>query len=430
MAFVRLARESSRSNRRPLMEFPAGVSVARHLQFLSFSLISRLGRSMQRQSALGLNLVAILLAIHPFAPLFAAEVDSRVAAEPASKTGVTVYVSKLGDDSDGSSWAKAFQTIQSALLAVPDSGGGHCIIVRPDTYVEANLYPAHKGAPGRYNELVGDFDGALGSGAVGWTVIDSGDPELGFKSFDWHSTIRAYKQGWSAEHTEASSSSAAWDRWKLSRLYATGSDAGLFFDLVDDTQPFTVIVEDSVGIGRAFGGGVANARSRRDEPITFRRCHLWALDFWGDTSGAYVRIENQSMPDEPDVLFADCTLAGPQCALKSSNFGFQTFTYAKLTNCRLIALNFSQPQGTPTDGIIQSVQEGKLLRVDLEDCTMMGYKVFGVIVKKKTAADIQYAVKGTVAAYIQFQQEIPAGIERLTKWPVELFQSLAPPAGR
>ena len=38
------------------------------------------------------------------------------AATPAS--GKTFYVSKLGDDSDGASWATAFQTIQKALLAV------------------------------------------------------------------------------------------------------------------------------------------------------------------------------------------------------------------------------------------------------------------------------------------------------------------------
>ncbi len=208
----------------------------------------------------------------------------------------------------------------------------------------------------------------------------------------------------------------------MSRLYASGSDAGLFFDLVDDTQPFTVVVEDCVGIGRAFGGGVANCLSRHDEPITFRRCHLWALDFWGDTLGAYVRIENTSMPERPDVVFEDCTMVGPQCALKSSNFGFQTFTHAKLVNCRLIALNFSQPHGTPIDGIIQSVQDGKLLKVDLEDCTLMGYKVFGVIVNKESVGDIQYTTKGKVAAYVQFQQQTPEGIERLTDWPVELFR--------
>src|SRR3989441_13133757 len=69
-------------------------------------------------------------------------------SNPASRSGVTLFVSKLGDNSDGSSWAKAFKTIQSALSAVPDGRGGHCIIVRPDTYMEANLFPAQKGAAG------------------------------------------------------------------------------------------------------------------------------------------------------------------------------------------------------------------------------------------------------------------------------------------
>ena len=70
-------------------------------------------------------------------------------------------MSKLGDNSDGSSWEKAFHSLQAALSAIPDAGGGHRIIVRPDTYAEANLYPAHKGAPGAYNTLEGDWDGGL-----------------------------------------------------------------------------------------------------------------------------------------------------------------------------------------------------------------------------------------------------------------------------
>lgn len=144
--------------------------------------------------------------------------------------------------------------------------------------------------------------------------------------------------------------------------------------------------------------------------------------------GAYVRIENQAMPEKADVVFDDCTLVGPQFALKSSNFGFHTYTHARLKNCRLVVLNFSQPQGTPVEGVVQSVQNGKLLHVDLEDCTLMGYKVFGVIVEKETAKDIQYTVKGKVKAYVQFQQAVPPGMERLGAWPVKIFQSIAPPS--
>ena len=40
---------------------------------------------------------------------------------------------------------------RKALLAVPDDLGGHQIIIRPDTYVEANIYSVHKGAAGAYN---------------------------------------------------------------------------------------------------------------------------------------------------------------------------------------------------------------------------------------------------------------------------------------
>ena len=137
-----------------------------------------------------------------------------------------LYVSKLGDDSDGSSWAKAFRTIQRALEAVPDSLGGHRVFVRPDTYVEANLAPSHKGAMGAYNTLIGDFDGCLGSSAKGWVLVDSGDPEKGFKSWDWWGVIRASDEHWPHGNNQETFSSIIWDRWILRNLYVTGGDAG------------------------------------------------------------------------------------------------------------------------------------------------------------------------------------------------------------
>lgn len=64
------------------------------------------------------------------------------------------------------------------MLAIPDGKGGHRVIVRPDTYAEANLYPAFKGAAGSYNLIVSDVDGRLGVGASGRVVIDSGAPAV------------------------------------------------------------------------------------------------------------------------------------------------------------------------------------------------------------------------------------------------------------
>ncbi len=346
-------------------------------------------------------------------------------ASPHDAPRLTLYVSKLGDNSTGRSWATAFRTLQAALDAVP-AGEGTRICVRPDTYMEANLAPANPGAAGRYNELIGDTDGRYGGGRRGTVIIDSGDPARGFKSYDWWGPIRATTKGWSPEHTDETFSAICWDRWRLAGLYVTGGDGGLMFDCTNRVEPFTVVVEDCVSIGRAFGGGVAGCLSRAGEPSTFRRCKLWALDWWGDTAAAYVRVENASMPERPDVLFEDCVMVSPQCALKGGNYGYHTSSRVAVRRCRLIALNFSQPAGTPTEGIIQSVQHGKYLHVELEDSTLMGYKVFGCPVARDTAGELGYTVKGDVRAYVQFQQETPKDITRLDRWPIVAFTDLAP----
>lgn len=352
------------------------------------------------------------------------------AGEPGqTRNGVTLHVSKRGDNSDGSSWAKAYHTIQTALLAVPDDKGGHRVVVRPDTYVEANLYPSRKGAVRSYNLLVGDIDGRLGSGATGRVVIDSGDPQKGFKSYDWWGPIRAYSRGWSKEHTAETTSSLDWDRWTLRNLYVTGGDAGLFFDLTDKSgSPFSVVVEDCVSIGRAFGGGMAGSACRPGEPVVFRRSYLMCLDWWGDAAGAYIRAHNPSMPAEPDAVFDDCTLVGPDNAVQ---VGYPSFTDVssriRFQNCRLIVLNFSQPAGTPSSGIICCDIPGKNCRLDLEDCTLMGYKVFGISAGNGTRKDpVSYATKGHNRAYVQYQQDVPPGFERLSRWPVETFDALSP----
>ncbi len=341
--------------------------------------------------------------------------------------GVTLYVSKLGDNSDGSSWSRAFTTVQAALDRIPGALGGHRVIIRPDTYMEANLTVAHPGAAGAYNVLMGDVDGRYGSGTKGRVIVDSSDASKGFKSYDWWGTIRSYKQGWSPKHKDPTFSAIVWDRWIVRNLYATGGDAGWFWDCTDHVEPFSIVVEDCVGIGRAFGGGIGNCLSRYDEPITFRRCKLWSLDEWGDTAGLYVRVENKAMPERPDVIVEDCTMVSPQCSFKGGNYGFKTFMRVKASRCRFITLNFSQPAGTPTDGVIQSVQNGKYLHVDLEDSTLMGYKVFGVKVDKDSAKDIGYTTKGAVNAYVQYTQEVPKGMQRITHWPADVFDAVALP---
>ncbi|MDD4869011.1 MAG: hypothetical protein PHR77_00520 [Kiritimatiellae bacterium] len=349
-----------------------------------------------------------------------------VTTDHSSGKEKTIYVSKLGDNSDGTSWRKAFRTIQAALLAVPDDKGDHRIIIRPDTYVEANLYTAHKGAVGAYNLLMGDVDGRLGSGAIGRIIIDSGDPEKGFKSYDWWSTFRATTKSWRPEYTNQTFSCIGWDRWIFKNLYVTGGDAGLFWDLTDKSgEGFTVIVEDCVGIGRAFGGGVCYPVIRPNEPSIFRRSYFLALDWVGDTAAVLVGGWEKSMPQYPHLVLEDCTLVHSDNALAISFAS--ACARVKMTGCRLIVMNFTQPEmGGKSTGIICTAgnKSGGRLHVDMEDCILAGYSVFTPGADSKV---ISYTKKGKVQAYVQYKQPMPEGFERLGMWPVELFDHLSPP---
>jgi hypothetical protein len=350
-----------------------------------------------------------------------------MAIDYSGRNGKTIYVSKLGDNSDGSSWQKGFHTIQAGLSAVPDDLGGHRVIVRPDRFLEANLAPAHPGAAGAYNVLIGDFDGGLGSGGQGWVLIDSGDPEKGFKSWDWWGPIRATDKNWpTGNKTGETFSSMVCDRWIFRNLYATGGDAGLFWDLTDkSSQGFTVIVEDCVGIGRAFGGGICYPIVRPGEPSVFRRCYFLSLDFIGDTAAVLVGGWEKTMPDDPHVVFEDCTMVNPDNAVAMSYAAH--CTRAKFVNCRMIALNFTQPEmGGKSTGIIctQGHSPTGRLHVDLEDCILAGYSV---LTPGKEADAASYTTRGNVQAYVQFKQPMPGGFERLGLWPMELFAQMAPP---
>ncbi len=77
---------------------------------------------------------------------------------------------------------------------------------------------------------------------------------------------------------------------------------------------------------------------------------------------------------------------------------------------------------------IPDEQGGHRVIVRPEDCTLMGYKVFGVIVDKDSVDKLRYTCRGKVQAYVQFQQPVPEGMQTLTTWPVDVFQSIAPPA--
>jgi hypothetical protein len=368
----------------------------------------------------------LILLLLPDSTAFGSSTIDPSSAGYKGRIGTTMYVSKSGNNSDGSSWKKAYNSIQAALSAIPDDKGGHIIIVRPDTYAEANLSTAWKGAKGSYNLLVGDSDGRLGSGAAGRIIIDSGDPQKGFKSYDWWGTIRATSKGWRPEYTEQTFSSICWDRWILRSLYTSGGDAGFFWDLTDKSgEGFSVIVEDCVGIGRAFGGGVCYPVVRPDEPSIFRRSYFLALDWVGDTGAILVGGWEDKMPEYPHLIMEDCTLVHPDNALAMSYAS--NCVRVKAINCRFIVLNFTQPEmGGKSTGIIctQGHRPKGNLHIDLEECSLAGYSVF---TNGEDGKVVSYTTKGKVSAYVQFTQPVPEGFERINLWPAQLFDEIAIP---
>jgi len=111
------------------------------------------------------------------------------------------------------------------------------VIPGPDTSFRGHALPGPKrGRPAGSTELIGDTDGALGSGTSGPVVIDSSDPGLkGFKSYDWWGAVPVLTpRGWSPEHKEETFlRPSAGTAGGLANLYVTGGDGGIFFDMTD-----------------------------------------------------------------------------------------------------------------------------------------------------------------------------------------------------
>ncbi len=373
-----------------------------------------------------LKILAILLLSHSFLPhLFA---FSPIRSDPSApdytgRKGVHIYVSKFGHNSVGRSWKKAYHTLQEALSAVPDDKGGQMIIIRPDSYVEANLFTAYKGA---YNLLIGDFDESLGSGSTGWIIINAGDPQKGFKSYDWWSTMRATVKGYRPGYTEQTFSSICRGGWILRNLNISGGDAGFFGDLTKGSgEGFTVTVDNCVGIGRAFGGGIVCPVVRPDETSVFRRSYFLALDWLGDGAAVLIGGSERTMPAYHHLIMEDCILVSHDNAISVSYAGY--CSRFKAVYCIFIVLNFIQPEmGGKSTGIIctQGHRPKGRLHVDLEDCILAGYSVF---TNSEDGKAVSYSTKGRNKAYIQFNQSVPKGFERINLWPAQLFDFVAIP---
>ena len=186
-------------------------------------------------------------------------------------------------------------------------------------------------------------------------MIDSGDAAKGFKSYDWWGTIRATAAGMEsgAQGTDIFRRSL-WDRWILRNFYVTGGGCRPFLGLHEPGRA----IHDCRGRLREHRTRVR--RWRGQLPVALRRTdHVPPLQaVVAGRVGRHGRTLHSrgkpGLPDRPDVVVEDCTLISPQCAMKGGNYGFHTYMRIRANRCRFITLNFSQPAGTPTDGVFKA----------------------------------------------------------------------------
>ncbi len=186
------------------------------------------------------------------------------------------------------------------------------------------------------------------------------------------------------------------------------------------------MVEHCVGIGRAFRGDVVYPTVRSGEPSVFRDCYFLALNWVGDTTAVLLGGWGKSMPEHPHAVFENGTMVHPDNAVATSYASH--CAQARFSNCRMIALNLTQPEKVrKSTGILctQGHAPTGRLHVDLKDCQLAGSSLF---TPGTDAEAVTYTTAGKVTVYVQFKQSVPEGFERQGQWPVELFSRIAPPS--
>ena len=142
---------------------------------------------------------------------------------------------------------------------------------------------------------------------------------------------------------------------------------------------------------------------------------------WGDTAGLpYASKPQHARASGRPVR--DCT-GSPQCVegreLRISHL------YADRVDRCLVALNSHNPPGRPPT---VSSRASRTANTSRRPDRHHAHGVQGIgVVDTDSENAIGYTSRGAVQAYVQFQQGMPEGIHRLQQWPVEVFQSIAPP---
>ena len=97
-------------------------------------------------------------------------------------------------------------------------------------------------------------------GLIWATLLGAAPPDPSAPDFAGRRGVTLYVSKSGDNSSGASWKTALWDRWIVRHVYATGADAGVFWDIRQDfdkpSQPLTILVEDCVLMGyKVFGSG-------------------------------------------------------------------------------------------------------------------------------------------------------------------------------
>jgi hypothetical protein len=288
------------------------------------------------------------------------------------------------DGSNGTTWALAKATIQAGLNLCTVAGD-RCIVA-PGVYPERNITPPSAGTSGSHKKIIGDYaetymDGGSqthGKG-VGYVVIDS-SLTTGNKGF--HTTQKTLAD------------SSAWAFWDWEGLYCTGG-MGSGYGVAASVANYGTSIKDCIFVGTEtplliYGWDISPDTyssivvdncvmvGYRQHATLPRYNNGFQYSVWPTNSVAF--------PTNPHVLLRRCFIAAHHAAACNDAALAAQYSYIKLQNCTLYALQAAYASAFAIQG-----QSASFAKVDTEDCLLFGYGARNLVTGTDTRAQSYYS---------------------------------------